>query len=186
MQETLPPPARRGHHEALRRETPPGAQPGAPPRPRETLPSSPKPHQPALDSPPRGGGGPSTSSGGEREARMAVARRKRSDPRPWTGRGERSRERRHGTHTIRGRLQRAVVATTLNAARSHREPNTELHNVPLADPSPAVVATTPIQHPRASPTPQGRDCIDTIRSFSPRPTPPSPAPPSPPAPPTAP
>ena len=39
-----------------------------------------------------------------------------SDPRPRTGRGERSRERWRETHTIKGRSQRAAVVRALNAA----------------------------------------------------------------------
>ena len=61
---------------------------------------------------------------------MAGDRRKRSDPRPWTGRGERSRLRCRGPRTIRVRPPRVRVATTLDAPRHHREPNTERHNRP--------------------------------------------------------
>jgi hypothetical protein len=56
----------------------------------------------------------------------------RSDPRFVTNRGERSRERRHEAHTIRGRHKRTVVATTLTDRLTTESPNPERHNAPLS------------------------------------------------------
>ena len=73
----------------------------------------------------------------------------RSDPRPWTGRGERSHEDHPERRTYRGRPRRVDSGTTFNAAIRHRAKIQSATVARLSAGRDVVRDETPARSPRA-------------------------------------